>query len=134
MDCPHCKKEPLIVLEYEDVEVDYCTVCQGIWLDAGEIELLFDDAEAAARFLSIGGPAVVPRGEKRRRCPICDKKMTKESTSSDTPVTFDHCPNGDGLWFDRGELAAVLRLGGAFSEGAEVAAFLCDVFPEEKPA
>ncbi len=134
MDCPHCKKEPLIVLEYEDVEVDYCTVCQGIWLDAGEIELLFGDAEAAARFLSVGEPAVVPSGEKPRRCPICDRKMTKESTSSDKPVTFDHCPKGDGLWFDRGELAAVLRLGGAFSEGAKVVAFLCDVFPEEKPA
>lgn len=129
MDCPHCKKEPLIVLEYEDVEVDYCTVCEGIWLDAGEIELLFGDAGAAARVLSIGTPAFVPRGEKRRRCPICDKKMTKESTLSDPPVTFDHCPKGDGLWFDKGELAEVLSLGGALKWGKELTDFLGGMFP-----
>jgi Zn-finger nucleic acid-binding protein len=25
---------------YEDIEIDRCTSCNGVWLDAGELELL----------------------------------------------------------------------------------------------
>lgn len=131
MNCPVCK-EPMIVVDHENVEVDFCVECHGIWLDAGEIELLFGDAEACAKFLSIGQPAVVPPGEKRRRCPICLKKMTKESTSGDAPITFDHCPQGDGLWLDEGELATILTQSETLGAGTEVAAFLLEVFPRKQ--
>ena len=130
MRCPVCKKEVLIALEYESVEIDYCPECKGIWLDAGEIELLFGDADAATAFLTIGKPAVVPQGEKRRRCPECNKKMTKESTESEHPVTFDHCPNGDGLWFDAGELAIILKHAGELVGANTVADYLREIFPE----
>ena len=131
MHCPVCKGEQLIVLEYQQVEVDYCTACRGVWLDAGELELLFGDDDETAKFLSIGEPAVVPEGEKPRRCPECNKKMTKESTSSDPPVTFDHCPNGDGLWFDGGELHTVLTHAETLVGSNPVASFLKEVFPEQ---
>ena len=39
MDCPACK-EPLIVLELNEVEIDNCVSCGGIWLDKGELERL----------------------------------------------------------------------------------------------
>ncbi len=39
MNCPVCK-EPMIVLELDEVEIDHCISCGGIWLDAGELELL----------------------------------------------------------------------------------------------
>ena len=130
MNCPCCKREPLIVLEHDEIEVDFCPACGGIWLDAGELELLFGNAEACRNFLSIGSPAKVPPGEKPRRCPICDKKMSKESTEGHPPVTFDNCPQGDGMWFDKGELAAVLSHGAAVASNTEVAAFLQSVFSE----
>ena len=130
MRCPSCKKEVLIALEFESVEIDYCPECKGIWLDAGEIELLFGDADAATAFLTIGKPAVVPQGEKRRRCPECNKKMTKESTESEHPVTFDHCPNGDGLWFDAGELATILNHADALVGSSAVSEYLREIFPE----
>jgi Zn-finger nucleic acid-binding protein len=121
----------MIVLEYENVEVDYCTGCQGVWLDAGELELLFGDTQACADFLTIGSPADA-KGEKTRRCPICRAKMTKEATESDPPVIFDHCPRGDGLWFDKGELLDVLKHGKALDEKGEVPAFLQGVFLENR--
>lgn len=129
MYCPVCKDEILIALEYESVEVDYCPECRGVWLDSGEIELLFGDEDAATEFLTIGQPATVPKGEKYRRCPECDKKMTKESTESEDPITFDHCPNGDGLWLDRGELAAMLAHADSVVGSNAVASFLRQVFP-----
>lgn len=51
MDCPVCK-EPMIVLELNEVEIDYCSSCRGIWLDAGELALLLEDTEKKDRLLS----------------------------------------------------------------------------------
>lgn len=130
MNCPVCKKEVLIALEYEGVEVDYCPACRGVWLDSGEIELLFGDADAAIEFLTIGKPAAVPHGEKHRRCPECNKKMTKESTESEHPVTFDHCPRCDGMWLDAGELAVILKHADALVGSNAVADYLREIFPE----
>ena len=46
MDCPVCKNA-MITLELADVEIDYCTDCGGIWLDAGELEMLLGEPEKA---------------------------------------------------------------------------------------
>lgn len=119
----------MIVLEYESVEVDYCLSCQGVWLDAGEIELLFGDAAACEQFLNSGDPSVAG-AEKPRRCPICRKKMDKAVTGGDKPVVYDRCAQGDGLWFDEGELAAILVHGSAMGGGEKVAAFLQGMFED----
>ncbi len=37
MSCPKCGME-LIALDYKGIEVDKCSECEGIWLDAGELE------------------------------------------------------------------------------------------------
>lgn len=108
MDCPHCTKEVLIALEFNEIEVDYCTACKGVWLDAGELELILGDAEKTVAFLSLGSPATVPDGETTRECPECDQQMTKEATQGEPPVIFDHCPNQHGLWLDAGELDTIL--------------------------
>ncbi len=129
MNCPHCKNEVLIAVEHESVEIDYCVGCRGVWLDAGELELLFGDADKAQAVLSLGSPADVPKGERARRCPECDKRMTKESTEGANPVVFDHCPRGDGLWLDAGELHTILEHADALGNN-EVAAFLQGIFAE----
>lgn len=130
MICPHCKDEVLVTLENEQIEVEYCVTCNGLWLDTGELELLFGDAESAASFLTIGAPAQPPAGEKPRKCPECDARMTKEATESDPPVIFDHCPKGDGLWFDRDEVNTVLEHADALGHESPVRNFLLEIFPE----
>jgi len=37
MHCPKCGNN-LIEIEYKDIMVDKCSACEGIWLDAGELE------------------------------------------------------------------------------------------------
>ncbi len=37
MRCPKCGLE-LIAIDYKGIEVDKCSECEGIWLDAGELE------------------------------------------------------------------------------------------------
>ena len=51
MNCPHCK-EPMIILELNEVEIDYCHDCSGIWLDAGELDLLLENTEGKEKMLS----------------------------------------------------------------------------------
>jgi hypothetical protein len=37
MRCPKCGME-LIEIDYKGIAVDKCSECEGIWLDAGELE------------------------------------------------------------------------------------------------
>jgi ssDNA-binding Zn-finger/Zn-ribbon topoisomerase 1 len=37
MRCPKCGME-LIEIDYKEIKVDKCSECDGIWLDAGELE------------------------------------------------------------------------------------------------
>lgn len=39
MHCPKCGME-LIEINYKGIEVDKCASCEGIWLDAGELEAI----------------------------------------------------------------------------------------------
>lgn len=126
MQCPVCA-QPMIVLELEDIEIDYCPGCSGIWLDAGELELLFGDPDACAAYLNAGVSAP-PGKEKRRRCPICRKKMDKASTPGDHAVIYDRCRHGDGVWFDQGELQAILAHAPASGSEQTVHALLADMF------
>lgn len=126
MNCP-VDKEPMLIVEYDSVEIDYCAACGGIWLDEGELEILLGHVEADAVALT-GGRA--QSKERARRCPVCNKKMLKETTPSEPPVTYDRCPRAHGLWFDQGELVDVVKHGCAPGSGARLAAFLRDMFPD----
>ncbi len=94
----------MITLELRDVEIDYCTDCNGIWLDAGELELLLGEQEKAKQLLD-SFKIHSNSTEKIRKCPICDKKMKKVIVGPSKPtLLIDKCRKGDGLWFDKGEL------------------------------
>ncbi len=41
------------MLELDQIEIDHCLSCGGIWLDAGEIELLLETEQERARLLRI---------------------------------------------------------------------------------
>jgi len=108
MDCPVCK-DAMVVLELQEVEIDHCFGCGGIWLDAGELELLIDDTEKAERLLS-SFTADHKCSEAKIKCPICDKKMEKVVVGTDEPqLLIDRCSKKHGLWFDSGELQDIMN-------------------------
>ncbi len=126
MDCPVCK-EPMIVLEYAEVEVDFCVECSGVWLDEGELELLLGlEAAEVARLIAGGGGLAA--SEAKRCCPACDKPMLKEVFGSEPPVVYDRCPHNHGLFFDKGELATVVEHAQEFAGGRELSEFLRGMF------
>jgi len=99
----------MITLELADVEIDHCVGCGGIWLDAGELEMLMNDRDKARSLLNSFREDRTST-EEPRKCPICDKKMAKIVVGDAAPVLLlDKCRRGDGLWFDQGELEDILR-------------------------
>ena len=111
MDCPRCPQEPMIVLELKGVEIDYCTECGGIWLDEGELELLLEDSQEKDQVLH-NLTVVKNVSEELRRCPVCRKAMEKVICGlGEKKVMIDRCKNYHGLWFDKGELDDVLKMG-----------------------
>ncbi len=109
MNCPVCN-QPIVILELNQVEVDYCTSCRGVWLDEGELELLLhDSAEKDKLFNSF--EVDKDNKEKSIKCPICFKNMDKIICGEENKVTLDKCRQQHGLWFNKGELECVVEMG-----------------------
>ena len=126
MDCPVCENA-MITLELEDVEIDHCVECGGIWLDAGELELLLGD-EQRAKGLIETFKVDADCAEEPRKCPICLKKMEKVVVGEGDPVLLiDRCKKGDGLWFDAGELQDIFDRA-ELDEDNKVKRVLADMF------
>ena len=39
MQCPKCGMQ-LVEIDYRGIKIDKCTACDGVWLDAGELEMV----------------------------------------------------------------------------------------------
>lgn len=130
MDCPVCKNA-MITLELADVEIDHCIECSGIWLDAGELEMLLADSEAAKKLID-SFKVETASTEKPRPCPICDKKMQKVLVGTSPPaLLIDRCFKGHGLWFDKGELQNIIDKAELDKEN-KIQKILADMFSEKK--
>ena len=126
MDCPVCKNA-MVVLELDEVEIDHCMGCGGIWLDGGELELLLGDSRQKDELLA-SFQLDKRTKEKPRKCPICYKKMKKIVVGVSEPkVLIDKCGRGDGLWFDKGELQDVFDKG-QLDEDNKIKKLLAEMF------
>lgn len=45
MQCPVCAV-PLTMSERQNVEIDYCPQCRGVWLDRGELDKIIERSAA----------------------------------------------------------------------------------------
>ena len=130
MDCPVCKNA-MITLELQEVEIDHCIDCGGIWLDAGELEMLLGEPEKVRHLLG-SFKTDNTSTEQPRRCPICMKKMKKIIVGSLKPVLLiDKCRRGDGLWFDKGELQDIFD-SAQLDKDNKIQKLLADMFGSEQ--
>ncbi|HEX9896337.1 MAG TPA: zf-TFIIB domain-containing protein [Dehalococcoidales bacterium] len=120
MICPTCK-HPTFVVEYQKIELDYCGNCQGVWFDAGELELMLDSAgigETKSMLNTLLQSPPASTNEKKRKCPICRRAMKKVNIGGTDNVIIDTCGRQDGFWFDAGEIDHLIK-------------FLADKSPEK---
>ena len=119
----------MLVLELDQIEVDNCCQCGGVWLDPDEMDLLLEGSagrEEIRASLRFGEPDA----EKTRRCPICRHRMEKarvRRTAGGAGIQIDRCERGHGTWLDGGELQAIVTLS-EFPEAHRIHEFLQAVF------
>jgi hypothetical protein len=102
----------MIVVEYEQIELDYCLNCHGVWFDSDELELLLKSLDLDTPDLLIShivATAETDTAEKKIRCPICRHKMRKTTIGERSEILVDACPRQDGLWFDGGEVVQLVK-------------------------
>lgn len=55
MKCPSCTDAVLVMTDRQGVEIDYCAVCRGVWLDRGELDKLIERAATVSSGMVIPG-------------------------------------------------------------------------------
>ena len=111
MRCPVCKV-PMIIVEHERIELDYCTKCLGVWFDSGELDLLVESTGIDVADFNMQKILASPEKEIKeaaRKCSLCRKKMKKVAIGSSPEVIVDACVMGEGLWFDGGEVGQIIK-------------------------
>ena len=113
MKCPRDGLQ-LARSKIDDIELDTCPECEGIWLDCHELEALYglnladiechlpkvvadtgDDAGGVAGYL---------------RCPRCpDGRLQQITYTFQQLVRIDRCDQCLGCWVDKGELDLIVQ-------------------------
>jgi uncharacterized protein len=97
--------------QIEDIEIDACPKCGGLWLDHGEVERVSTKmASEVDRLKGLvaprTGPPPVP-SEISSACPACTSPMKEVLVGK---IHIDYCSSCKGIFLDRGELDAALEL------------------------
>lgn len=130
MNCPACNNT-MIILEHEQIEIDYCPACGGVWLDGGELELILDAPDEAHRLLASFAPNPAPASTPRK-CPICRKKMAEVRIgTAEPPLLIDECKQHHGLWFDKDELQQAVTMA-ASDKVQKIQTWLTGIFGKGK--
>ena len=107
MHCPKCRKTDLGATTVQDITVDRCPDCAGIWFDERELAHLL---RLTARDLKPlrGGATDSQRDEAPGDCPRHQVRMVRMQSASNSAVVLDTCLECRGIWLDGGELDALL--------------------------
>ena len=123
MNCPKCPDAKLETValsvadrsvagpggEKNELRIDQCVVCGGIWFDAGELERYLD-----SKLEPLDSPLIPDEirsrlDSKPSSCPRCARALDKRPAPNNPRVSADRCGSCGGLWLDGGELAQVAR-------------------------
>jgi len=102
--CPKCRSDTLADFNIDDVVVNRCSSCDGIWFDAHELsQLLAEDARQVAQLRR--GSLREELDGKKGVCPRDHGELLRVYSAVDKSVIVDACPDCRGIWLDGGEFA-----------------------------
>lgn len=102
MKCPKCEAS-FEKVSFENIEVERCVECHGLWFDMLEREDL--EKIKGSESIDIGDAEV---GEKYSQvrdisCPHCAQKMIPMVDRLQYHIKYEYCPACYGSFFDAGE-------------------------------
>jgi Zn-finger nucleic acid-binding protein len=116
MKCPKCRTATLESLVVDEVEVDRCSTCDGLWFDRGELGNLLDSKEELLAPL-LKGEDEADHDHVHGACPRHRVALMKVLSLRNKEVAVETCPVCQGIWLDGGEFRRIrthmphLRLG-----------------------
>lgn len=102
LKCPNCSSDMEKVKD-EDITIDRCKKCEGIFLDKGELNILATGMAGDIEFSSIDEKKHKDKF-RIRNCPKCAEKMRKINLLAYSDTIFDFCPKCESFFLDKGEL------------------------------
>ncbi len=110
MKCVKCDGA-LREVAVENVEVDQCDKCRGIWFDLGELEKVLAQGEIQKLRDTIDNSKT--EDIQQASCPVCggNGKMVQCASLRKRGVHIDTCSVCYGQWLDGGELEKLKKKG-----------------------
>ena len=101
LTCPKCNAA-MEVINVEEVDIDRCTGCRGIFFDICEHTDLatleteqFDASESQTNSAMDAMDHI--------KCPVCDVDMLRLVAIKKRDIKYEKCPMCSGVYFDAGE-------------------------------
>lgn len=110
MRCPRCNCD-LETTVVDDIEVDVCLSCKGIWFDDDELRQAKDISEPDANWMDFD---IFKHHERFKidvdeiKCPGCSRRMCSLKYDA-TEIVIDACPSCKGVWLDEAELGHIIE-------------------------
>ncbi len=105
MNCPNCNS-CMIIVEREDIELNWCPSCHGFWFSLIELKLFAKKFNVQKNLLEFLKSIDFKTKEEKRHCPKCFNLMYKVDANG---IVLDKCINNCGLWFDCNELSKFIN-------------------------
>ncbi len=110
--CPRCG-DPLGARRVDDLVIDECVGCHGLFLDHIAIERIVSDRRQARAESLLGALPQMARYELQPaskmyiKCPVCQVIMNRKLFAAGSGVVIDVCRD-HGTFFDMGELPRII--------------------------
>lgn len=107
MMCPVCLEE-MDASKLFKIEIDICRFCGGLWLDCSELGQFVMEGKIPKKLYNTYAidDSRKAIGEGSRNCPRCSDTL---KVINHRGVNLDYCYGCGGIWFDRRELAVILK-------------------------
>jgi len=113
--CPRCAKETDFHKgEIMGMHFAKCSVCKGMWLNAGELDTFFGEVHPEHKDGEEGTakPASYRDMPATGGCPNCKIELVRWTNLPPElkDMYIDFCPKCMGIWFDKGELKTLFTI------------------------
>ncbi len=109
MICSVCKKELKSAI-LNNVEINYCPQCLGLWFEENELRWAKDEKDEDLRWLDVDlweNEKKFKISKDNKICPVCRMPLYEVNYGSSN-IKVDVCNLCHGIWLDRGEFKKII--------------------------
>ena len=111
MNCPCCEIKFTRKM-INDIEIDECEKCKGIWFEDDELRKAKDSVDEDLNWMDFEIWKHEDQFKTESRnipCPQCAKVLLVAINYAETAIEVDYCPTCKGTWLDKGEFEEIIE-------------------------